>query len=78
MKGISLFYAYAVRNMAHGETFLNTAVSSRNNDTLEVLDSFLAALDNLVAHFYGVAYVKYGKVGFHVFRVDRFDQIFHV
>ena len=55
MQREGLFYAYAVRDVAYGETFLDTAVLSCDNDTLEVLDSFLAAF---LCSLYAVGWQK--------------------
>ena len=77
MKRIGFFYAYAVRNVAYGESFGNTAVSLCDNDTFEVLDSFLVAFDNFLANLNRVDYVERRNFGFQIFRVDGFNQSFH-
>ena len=78
MKRIRFFYAYAVRNVAYGESFGNTAVSLCDNDTFEVLDSLLFAFDNFVANLNRVAYVESRNFGFQTFSVDSFDDSFHL
>ena len=78
VKGIRFFYAYAVRNVAYGESFGNTAVFICDNDTFEVLDSFLVAFDNFLANLNRVAYVESRNFGFQTFSVDSFDDSFHL
>ena len=76
--GIRLFYAYAVGNVAYGESFGNAAVLLCDYDAFEVLDSFLTAFDDFIADLNRVAYFECRNFGFHAFSVDSFDDSFHL
>ena len=77
MKRIGFFYAYAIGNVTYRESFGNAAVRLCDYDAFEVLDSFLAALDDSVTDLNRVTYFELGNFGFHAFSVDSFDNSFH-
>lgn len=77
MQGKTTFYAHAERQTSYGERFADAAVFLRDYDALEILNSFLAAFDNAVADFHGVADVELRNVFLQTLGFDRFDQSFH-
>src|SRR5699024_4272394 len=62
---------------AHREALADPAVLLGDDDALEVLDPFLAALDDAVAHLDGVADVELGHVLLEPLALDRFNETFH-
>ncbi len=74
MEREATFYAYAERKPTHRKRFAHAAVFLGVHYAREGLDSLRAAVDNTIAHLYGIAYVEYGNVLLHILGFDLFDE----
>ncbi len=72
------FDGHAVGHLADGDGFADSRALLLDDDTLERLDAFLGAFDDLDVHRDGVAGAECRKIRFLVFLLNRLDVKGHI
>jgi hypothetical protein len=77
MQGEYPLDALAVRDAAHGESFVEPATLPANHYAGEDLDSFLVSFHDARVHAYAVANRKRFGIAFLLFFLNRIDDLIH-
>ncbi len=77
MQGKYPLDALAVRNAAHGESFVESATLPANHHPHKDLDSFLVSFHDASVHAHAVANRKRFGISFLLFFLNRIDDLIH-
>jgi hypothetical protein len=69
--------ALAVRDAAHGESFVDSPTLTANDYAGEYLDSFLVSFHNAGVHAHAIANRKRFGITFLLFLLNRIDDLIH-
>src|SRR5437764_9951880 len=77
MQGEHSFDALAVRDAAHGESFVEAATLPADHYPRKDLNSFLVSFHNASVHAHAVANRKRFGIAFLLFFLNRIDDLIH-